>query len=99
MCYVDESQLGLYEYQCPNLLQGLQTYNTADAFLAAGGEFGCWNVLDYPDPDIVNACRPDFQHNIAIADCGRCTSMAVCLKYPPAASSSEGIKAAIAPSG
>jgi len=82
MCYIDSRDVFLYDFPCRDLLQGLAVYNSADALLAAGGNFGCWNLVEYPDPDNLNACRDNVQHNIMVADCLRCTSMAVCIRYP-----------------
>jgi len=82
MCYIDARDRNLYETPCRDLLQGLYMYDTSTALMAAGGNFGCWNLLSYPDIDQYNACNNNFQHNLRVDDCLRCTSMAVCIMYP-----------------
>ena len=84
LCYISgETDAQLFQYPCKTLLQGLPNpYNTADGLLAAGGNFGCWNLLQYPNSDMYGACFDDYQHDIKVEDCARCTAMAVCIRYP-----------------
>jgi len=73
----------IFNMECRELLKDLPMYGDASGLLAAGGNFGCWNLLSYPDPDMSNSCNPNLQHTIKLGNCLRCTTMAVCVTYPP----------------
>jgi len=92
MCYIDQRDELLWEIPCTNLLVGLPTYNDAQGLMAAGGNFGCWNLQEYPSPDSTAACLPNLQHQLMVATCLRCTSMAVCIRYPGSKASEEGVE-------
>jgi len=82
MCYIDQRDSRLYNDTCTQLIQGLPVYNNAQGLMNAGGNFGCWNLVSYPNSDQYFACNNDFQHNVKVSDCLRCSSMAVCIRYP-----------------
>jgi len=82
LCYIGPTDAVFYGYSCSNLLQGLTGVDNASGLLAAGGNFGCWNLLGYPDADMYQACRNNYQHAIKVSDCFGCTAMSVCIRYP-----------------
>jgi len=73
----------LFDMTCAELLKDLPEYGDAAGLLAAGGNFGCWSLLSFPDPEMTTACRAGLQHATKLSYCLRCTTMAICINYPP----------------
>jgi len=91
VCYILENDTAHVNSRCENLLVGLPHYNTASGLIHAGGNYGCWMGRSYPDPDMLNSCYDDFQHNLVLSNCFGCTGMSICIRYPAFEPADSGV--------
>ena len=84
LCYITDQDTSHVDKACIDLLHDLRNVGDAADLLAKGGNFGCWRSRSHPDDDeeVSDACRDNYQQDLALSSCEDCTSLTVCIKYP-----------------